>query len=181
MQNLGNENFLLAFVALTGVAVLLQAIVLLAIFVTLRKTARSIQEQVQDIRTSVLPVLDNTQALLADTRALLGRVGPRIESATTDLAEITRGLRVQTVEVQVTAQDIMQRVRKQSGRIDGMVSTVLDGVDKAAEFVAGAVSRPMRQASAVLASLKAAMESLRKPAHSTRPEHAPESDKDMFV
>jgi uncharacterized protein with FMN-binding domain len=57
--------------------------------------------------------------------------------------------------------EIMERVQRQSDRIDGMVSKFLNTVDRAGEFVADAVSTPVRQISGVLRSAKAIIESLR--------------------
>ncbi len=181
MPNLESETLLLACIALIAVAMTVQAIILLCIFIGLRRATNSIKVQLEDLRSSVLPVVGNTRDLLANMLDLFARVGPRIEAVSTDLAEITHGLRVQTAEIQSSAEEIMERVRKQTSRIDGMFSTVLDGVEKAGGFVAEVVSRPVRQISAVLASIKAVVESLRTPSKDERPAHPPATDKDMFV
>jgi ABC-type transporter Mla subunit MlaD len=153
----------------------------LGIFISLRKAASSTKGQLEELRSSIMPVVANTRDLLANMLDLFARVGPRIDAVSTDLAEITNGLRRQTTEIQVTADEIMDKVRRQSGRIDGMFSTVLDGVEKAGGFVAEAVGRPVRQISAVLASVKAVVDALRKPTGAERPAHTPAADKDMFV
>jgi methyl-accepting chemotaxis protein len=179
MPNLDNQTIQLIFVAVTALAVLMQAIILLAIFVAVRKAARSVSEQVEDLRNSVMPILDTT-------RDLINRVAPRIEDATADLAEITHGLRVQTAQMESAATEIVDRVRRQTNRLDKMFTGVLDSVDKAGAFVADAVSKPVRQISGLLASLKAIVESLRNSA--AAPPHEPHlrrdrssSDTDMFV
>jgi uncharacterized protein YoxC len=181
MPQLETETLLLAFVALAGVAMLLQAVILLAIFLSMRKASRSIKEQLDDLRSSVVPVIDDTRAVLAKTRDLLAHVAPRIEAVSADLAEITHGLRVQTAEMQSSVDEIMERVRRQSNRVDSMFSTVLDGVEKAGGFVVGALNRPVRQISAVLASIKAVVEALRAPTKEEQPAHTSATDKDMFV
>ena len=53
------------------------------------------------------------------------------------------------------------RVRRQASRLDTLMTNVLDTVDRASNFMADAVAKPMRQFSAILASVKAAIESLR--------------------
>ena len=57
MPKLDNETILLAFVAVTGLAVLLQALILLAILVSVRKAARSIKEELEDLRSAAMPVI----------------------------------------------------------------------------------------------------------------------------
>ncbi len=61
-----------------------------------------------------------------------------------------------------------------------MFTGVLDGVDRAGAYVADAVSKPVRQISGLLASLKAIVESLRNSSSAHRETHVP-NDKDMFV
>jgi methyl-accepting chemotaxis protein len=175
---LDNETIMLAFVAVTGLAVVMQTIILLAIYLNVRKAAKSIKEEAEDLRSSLMPVIFNT-------RDFCMRLAPKIESATTDLAELTHGLRVQSVEMQISAQEIMERLHRLSSRVDTMFTGALDAVDRAGNFVAEAVDRPVRQFSGMLAGVKAVIESLRA---TSREQGASASgtsraaaDKDMFV
>lgn len=182
MENLNKETIMLAFVAVTALAVLMQAIILLAILVSLRKAARSIKEQVEDLRSSVMPVIYNTREFMTRFAELYEKIAPKIEASAADLAELTQGLRVHTAQIQTSTLEVLERVRRQSSRVDGMVTSVLDAVDRAGGFIAEVVSKPVRQISGMLASIKAIVESLSKPPGDGRP--APRSasqDKDMFV
>ncbi len=154
MPNLDNQTIMLAIVAVTALAVLLQAFILLAIFLSVRKAARSLKEQVEEIRSAAMPIIYNT-------RELMTRVTPYVESTVFDVATMAHGLREQTVQVETTAKDMLERLRKQSSRVDAMLSSVLDGVDRAANFLTDAVGKPARQLKGVLASVKAVVESLR--------------------
>lgn len=178
MPNVDNQTIQLVFIAVTALAVVMQAIILLAIFVSVRKAAKAVTEQVEDLRSAVMPIIDTT-------RDLVTRVAPKVEAATSDLAEIAHGLRVQTAQMESAANEIVDRVRRQTGRLDKMFSGVLDGVDRAGAFVAEAVSRPVRQISGLLASLKAIVESLRHSSPAHHETHTPSdhtaADKDMFV
>jgi methyl-accepting chemotaxis protein len=175
MPKLDNQTILLAFAVVTGLAVLLQTFILLVISVTMRKAARSIREEIGSLRSSLMPVIYDTQELLASSRdtlvnaqdfianaqGVLTRVSPKVEEAAGDLVEITRGLRAQTTQMQSSVQEILEKVRKQSGRVDNMVTGVLDTADRAGGFVNDVVSRPVRQISSILAVVKAVIESLR--------------------
>lgn len=191
MPNLNTDSILLALVAITAFALLFQAIVLLALFFTVRKAAHSFNEQVENFRSAVSPVIYNSRDLLTrlgpkieatvDTsRELLARIGPKAEATVSDLAEIAQGLREQTAELQATAEDVMERVRRQSGRVDAMCTGILDAVDRAGGFVVDTVSRPLRQISGIIASVKAMVEVLRAPAPASRQTHS-SKDNDMFV
>ncbi len=179
MPKFDNETLMLVFVAVTGLAVLLQAVILVAIAATLGKAVRSIKEESEEFRASVMPVLENTRDLLAVSRDLFNRVAPKVESAAGDLAEITRNLRAQSADLESSTHEILARVRNQSGRLDGMLSSVLDAVDRAGNFVTDVVSRPVRQFSGIVASVKAAVETLGRRSSEGRPTHS--SDHDSFI
>jgi len=68
MQILDNQTILLAFVVVIGLAVLLQAILLLIIFITLRKSASFIREEAENLHSSLMPVLFDTRDVLASSR-----------------------------------------------------------------------------------------------------------------
>jgi len=177
LLKLDHQTILLAFVVVTGLAVSLQAIILLLIFVAVRKAANSIRDEAENLRASIMPVLfdtrdllantqgalANAQALVANTQGFVTRVGPRIEAATADIVEITARLREQTAEMQLTALEITDRVRRQSIRVDEMFSSLLDTMDYAGSFVVEAVRKPVRQVSGIMRSVRAIVESLRTP------------------
>jgi uncharacterized protein YoxC len=182
MPKFDNQTIMLAIVAVTALALLLQAFVLLGIFLTVRKAARSLKKEVKEMRAAAMPIIYNT-------RELLTRVTPNVETTLADVAEVMRGMREQTAQVEATTKDILERVRQQSNRVDAMVSSVLDAVDRAGNFLTNAVSKPARQLAALLASFKAVIESLRAPdaaRRNPRPpqdfiESFPPEDDDSFI
>lgn len=169
----------LAIFAVIALALLLQAIVLLAIFFSLRKAVKAVREQIEELRSSVQPILDNT-------RQLFIHVGPRLEEAAQDLATLTRSLRVQTSDIQASATEILERIRRQASRVESMTAAVLDAIDHVGAFMTDAVAKPMRQFSGVLASARAVVESLRASAaaapHAQPPQPARNpNDADTFI
>jgi methyl-accepting chemotaxis protein len=173
MPNLDNQAILLIIVAVTALAVLLQAIVLLAIFLVVRKATRSLKEEAEGLRSSIMPIIYNVQELL-------DRVAPQVEATVTDVAAVAHGLRVQTAELGTAAQNILERVRQQSRRVDAMLSSVLDTVDRVGGFMADTVSKPARQLAGLLASAQAIIESLRGFSSPPRRRRSAE-DEDTFI
>ena len=96
------------------------------------------------------------------------------------MSEIARSVRAQAVEFESVTIEVLDRVRKETGRIDTMFANTLDAVDKAGDYVTRAVSKPMRQISGVLASIKAIVESLSTPQPPVRGNNI-HRDEDMFV
>jgi hypothetical protein len=162
MSAFESQTIQLVIIAIAALAVVLQAVILLGIFLGLKKAARSTQEQIAELRSSIMPLID-------DSREFLTRVAPEIEATTTDVAAIVHGLRVHGAEMEATATDILGRVQHQTSRVDAMMTGVLDSVDRVGGFVAGAVNKPARQLFGILASIKAVVESLRAPAPQSRP------------
>jgi len=182
MPNVDNQTIELAFIAVAALALILQTIFVIVLVSTISKAARSTLDELENLRSSVMPIIYNTREVVA-------RVAPRIEEAADELAALTRSLRAQTGDVQLAATEIIGRAQRVAGRVDEMASTVLDSVERAAEFVTGTVAKPVRQASGILASIKAIVESLRTAEYSSHSQ-APmgrgpidhrAGDKDMFV
>src|SRR5579863_10372187 len=107
------QTILIVFVALTGVAVLLQAFVLLAIYLSLKKTAKSVSDVTDDFKESVLP-------LVHSTRELMERLSPQIVTVSQGLTDLTETLHKETKGVRVSVSEIMERVNRQTKRLDGM-------------------------------------------------------------
>lgn len=171
MPNLDQQTLLLAFIGVTAAAVLLQSFVLLALWLTVRKATRSFNEQIEDLRSSITPIVDQT-------RELVTFVKPRIEELVEQFGTLAQNLQAQTADVQQSAQDILNRLQRQVIRIDAMCTSVLDTVDRAGSFVADTVSKPVRQLSGILSSVRAVVESLRNGNQSERPVS---NDKDGFI
>jgi uncharacterized protein YoxC len=184
---MNNETIQLACIALIALGVLVQTILLLAMFFGMGKGLLALKEQVEEMKSSVMPTVEKTQALLEKTskfvdrtNAFVERLSPKVESTATDVAAFVSGVRKQAADVEFAMSEILQKVEKQSNRIDNMFSGTLDAVDKASSFVTHTVGKPVRQLSGLMAGVKAAVESLRT---NGRPMHdrSNQDDKDMFV
>ncbi len=174
---INNQTLQLLLVALIALAMAVQAIVLMVAVAAMRKATKSMADKIEEFRSSVVPLVDKT-------RDLVTRVAPRIEGTVDDLAVLTSALRRQTSDVQAAADDIVSRARRQASRIDQLLTNVLDALERAGVFMADTVQKPMRQVTALMASAKAVVESLRNsspaPASRSQSGQGP-GDSDMFV
>ena len=171
---MNNETiWLIVFVGLTAFALLVQAIVMAAAFFVVRKTIKNLQGQIDDVRATAMPILNKTK----DT---LDKVRPRIESIADDMADLASRARDQGVRAQSTASDILDRVHRQTSRIDTILTNTIDGVEHASNVVSGSFARPARKVGAFLAAAKAFLSVMRT---GRRPGEQPEvvADQDMFV
>jgi hypothetical protein len=164
------ETILLGvFVAFTGVAVALQAAVLFAIFLSLKKTAKSALEATDDFKATVLP-------LVAETRVLVERITPQIITISADLAELTELLKRESRGVSISASEIMQRVNRQTERLDAMLTVGLNSVERAGAVVETAIAAPVRQANGIVAAIKAMISTYQATDPKSTPKSAPISD-----
>jgi hypothetical protein len=177
MANVSNETLTTIFIIATAVAVIIQAAILLALFIVVRTSVKKIHSEVEAIRTTAQPILDHTKDFVRG-------VTPKLDMVADDMVEMARGLRKQSMEFQASASDILERLHRQTGRMDTMVSGALDTVDRASTVVNDAVSVPLKHLSGWAAFAKAAVESFR----SNGPKQPPNSqsthsaaDKDLFV
>jgi uncharacterized protein YoxC len=171
---MNNESTLLVvFVGITGLALVVQAIVMLVAFLTVRKTIVSLQSDVQELRTTAMPIL-------ARTRETLDRVAPKIESVATDVADLAHRLKEQSIEFEAVAAEILERVHRQTSRVDNMFTGMVDGVEQASNLVVDSVTKPVRRITAMLAGAKAFFTVL---ATGRRPDQRVDvvADQDMFV
>jgi ABC-type transporter Mla subunit MlaD len=161
MANLDLQTTQLIIVAAVALSMLVQALVLLATFIVARKMIMKLQNDLDETRAKVMGLIDKVQPLVEKTREFLEHTTPKIEGAVADIAVVTQKLRAESDDVQAAASDLIERARRQGARMDSMMTKTLDTVDRAASFMTDTVAKPMRQLSAVLASAKAVVETLR--------------------
>lgn len=172
-MNYNSETFwLMIFVGLTAVALLGQFIVMLAAFFMVRKSIKTVQDEVSDVRSTVMPMLNRSKELLE-------KVAPKLESVAADVADMAQSAREQTAHIRFTADEILARVYRQTSRVDNMMTNVADGMEHAGTVVADSVTKPVRQVSAMLAAAKAFLGVLATGRR--RDQRDVVTDQDMFV
>jgi hypothetical protein len=164
---------LTVFVAMTAAAVVIQAGILFAIFLALRKTSGRLEALVEDVHTKVLPTAELAHAMMAELR-------PKIETAVTNVSEATTVLRAQLQRVDATLSDVIDRTRLQVIRADDLVSRSLDRVEETTEMVHKTVVTPIRRLAGVIHGLTVGLEYLTGGRRHRR-ERAPVPQDEMFI
>lgn len=165
------QSVLIIFTAVTSVGVLLQALVLLAMFLGLRETQKKVTEVLTKINEHLVPAL-------ASSRSLLEEISPKVKIITTNLVETTTTIRAEVAHLSSTASEVADRSRAQAARVDGMVSETLDTVAHAAKTVENGIAAPIRQLHGVLNGVRAGLEVLRGKGRSS---NYSGGDEDLFV
>jgi hypothetical protein len=166
------ENLLIIFIVVIGIAVVLQAGVLIAMFTSVKKTAERVNDLGADLQKRLAPILDSSQAILIDNR-------PKIYEITDNLVETSMVLRDQSSRLQVTMNDVLDRTRLQVIRADELATRTMDRVEDTTELVHETVIAPIKQVSALVAGLTAGFSTFFG-GRTRQPERTPE-DEEMFI
>jgi ABC-type transporter Mla subunit MlaD len=192
MLNVNTE--LLLILAGVTIAVLMQAGVLLGMFLVMRKAVQTANEAADEYRGKLAPLVENAGRLITtgnnlvtSAQAVIDHLRPHLESAATELENMTRDIRAQVNQLQNSVDEVAQKARHQVDRVDSMATSVLNGVDRFGTFLNDAVNVPIRQVNGVVAAARAIVDTLRSPAPARpRPRPVPhpshvDDDKDLFV
>ena len=123
------------FVALTAIAVTLQACILVAIFLSVARVEK-------------------------DTRKLRKTLDERVGPILDDVEQVAAGLRSQVDKFDRITDVMDGRLRVQISRLDSLITDALDKVEGAGDAIGDNVAGPMREAAAVLQGVRAALASL---------------------
>lgn len=139
------------FIAVTSVAVVIQAAILVAMYVAVRQTSARTEALVSEVRGKVLPTLDLANSMLTDLR-------PKLENIANNFSESSAMARNQMARLDATMSDLLDRARLQVIRADELVGHALDRVEETGDLVSKTVVSPVRQVSGLLQGLTAGLE-----------------------
>jgi methyl-accepting chemotaxis protein len=141
-----NETVLTAFVIATCLAVIIQAGILLGMFISMKKTSERMEALAKRVEEKALPVLESTRMILEDT-------APKLKEITANLAEVSGTIKTQVNRMDATFNDAVDRTRLQVIRVDELVSRTIDKVEETTEMVQHTVLAPMKQLTGVIQGL----------------------------
>src|SRR5258708_25481198 len=132
------ESWMPYFVIVVGIAVTLQAIVLIALFVQLRRTAARVEQTIAELNQRIGPILARVQFLVDD-------VSPRLAGIVADASELTRMARSQAQKVDRILSETLERLRLQLIHIDQILTGAMETVEEAGTRLRETVSGPPLQ------------------------------------
>lgn len=143
-------DYLPIFIAVTAAAVVLQALILAAMYLALRKVSARVESLAGEVSSKVLPTAAMAQAMMTELR-------PKIEAAVSNISETTSLARGQLERMDATLNDIIDRTRLQIIRADELVGRTLDRVEETTEMVHKTVISPVRQLSGIMHGVTAGL------------------------
>ena len=170
------QSWMPYFVIVIGVAVVVQAVVLIALFLQLRRTAARIEEVVTDLNTRFAPIISRLQILVEDT-------APRIAGIVADAAELTHLARGQAQKVDRILAETLERVRMQLIHIDQIVTGAMESVEEAGSRLKETIWGPVVKATALIRGVQAGLEFFRtaRRGGDSVDQPAEQQDEGMFI
>jgi hypothetical protein len=141
------------FIAITGAAVMLQAGILLAMYLAMRQSGARVEAIAEEFKKKVLPAVEQAETFLAEVR-------PKLQIIADNLQESTTVLRAQVERVDATVHDTVDRARLQIIRADELLSRTLDRVEQTSDMVHQTVISPVRQLSGIMQGITVGLEFL---------------------
>ena len=146
-----DDNLLRIFIAVTTFAVVIQAGILVGLYLAVRRSTAKMETLATEFSSKALPTIETAQNMLVELR-------PKIEVLTANLSESTTVLRNQINRVDATVSDILDRTRLQVIRADKLLNRTMDRVEETSEVVHKTVVSPLRQVSGFMTALTTGLE-----------------------
>jgi signal transduction histidine kinase len=169
------QSWLPFFVIVASVSIILQTLILAAMFFQFRRQGRRVEQIAEELRTRVMPILGRVQALVEDAQ-------PKISSMLSDATEITRVARTQVQRVDRVMVEAVDRLRLQLVHADQILTGTLETIEDTGAKLRKTLWGPIQSASAVVRGIQVGLEFFRG-MRMRRPPESPveQPDESLFI
>ena len=171
-------NWIAVSSVVTALALLVQLIILIALFFELRKTTEKVNALTTDLRTRIGPILTRVQILLDDTQ-------PKISSMVSDAAHVVYLARGQAQKVDRVFTEAADRLRGQLVHMDRILTGTLETLEDAGSQFKRGFWRPVQKASALIQGIKVGIDLLRSrrggSSRSSSADDRLETEEELFI
>ena len=141
-----DDTLLKLFIAVTTIAVVVQAGILVGLYLSLRKSSAKIEVLASEVLNSALPAMETVLGMMVELR-------PKIEAMTVNISESSALVRNQLGRIDATLTDALDRTRLQVIRADELLNRTMDRVEETSEVVHKTVLSPLRQVNGLMAAI----------------------------
>jgi hypothetical protein len=146
-------DYLPIFIACTAAAVVIQAGILVAMYLAVRQSAARMEALATEVRTKILPAAEIAHSMLLEFR-------PHLQTLVTNVSESSILVRAQIERLDATVNDAIDRTRLQVIRADELLNRTLDRVESTTDMVHKTVVSPVRQLSGLVQGITSGLEFL---------------------
>jgi len=169
-------QFWVAFFSIVAaIALVVQVVILTALFFQLRRTTDNINKLVTDMHSRIGPIITRTQILLEDTQ-------PKISTMVSDPAHIVYLARGQAQKVDRVMTDAADRLRGQLLHADRILTGTLEAVEDTGAKFRQNFWKPVQKVSALVQGIKVGLDLLRSRRPAPRPDEPLEQqEEELFI
>jgi hypothetical protein len=169
-----NSNLLTVFIAVTSVAIVLQMLILLGMYLKVKRVTDQAESIALDYHRRAVPLIENARDILAD-------VTPKMKELSSNLTEASATLKKQAEFLGDTAIEIAVRARNKVVQADDMVTRALERVEKTTGAVQNSVLSPVRRVNGILQAISVGVGALLNQKRDSRNNDRRTNDEGMFV
>src|SRR5436305_14777895 len=138
-----NSNLLTVFIAIASVAVVLQMLILLGLYLSVKRTTTRVESIALDFQRRATPIMENARDVLADAT-------PKVKEITSNLTEVSATLKRQATTSGDTAAEMAVRAKNKVAQAGEMVTRTLERVEKTTGAVQNSVLFAVRRVDGIL-------------------------------
>jgi ElaB/YqjD/DUF883 family membrane-anchored ribosome-binding protein len=153
-----NDNLLTIFIAVTMAAILVQAGILIGLYLAVRKSTAKMEALAAEVQNKALPTMDTVRSTMETVQNLLAELRPKIDVISTNLSESSSLVRTQLGRIDATLTDALDRTRLQVIRADELLNRTMDKVEETSEVVHQTVISPLRQVNGLMNAIATGFE-----------------------
>jgi len=166
-------DYLPIFIAITAAAVVIQAGILVAMYLAVRQSSARMELLAAEVRAKLMPAAEIMHSMLVEFR-------PHLETLVSNVSESSTLVRNQMERLDATVSDVIDRTRLQVIRADELVNRTLDRVESTTDMVHKTVVSPVRQFSGLIQGITTGLEFLIGSRRRSR-NGAPVPQDEMFI
>jgi len=146
-----DDTLLKVFITVTTFAVVVQAGILVGLYLSVRKSSAKIEAVAGEVLNSALPAMESVLGMMVELR-------PKIEALTDNISESSTLVRNQLGRIDATLADALDRTRLQVIRADELLNRTMDRVEETSEVVHKTVLSPLRQVNGLMSAISTGVE-----------------------
>jgi len=164
------------FIIVACVAIVLQTILLAAMYFMVNRQARRFQQIAEEFQGRVTPILGRIQMMIEDAQ-------PKISSVMSDAVEITHLARTQVQRVDRVMVEAIDRLRMQLVHADQMLTGALETIEDTGSKLRKTLWAPIQSATAMVRGVQVGLEFFRGMRRPPRRGESPteQPDESLFI
>jgi uncharacterized protein YoxC len=144
-------HLFLIFTGAVVFSVVVQAAVFVGLFLTVRRATMKLLGIATQLSEKAGPIVEQVGGIVKDAE-------PKIRTIASQVVEISTAVRDQTIHVNETVDEVVNKTQAQADKVDEMVSAVLGGLSNAGSAVQAGVLKPARKVGGILQGLRVGVE-----------------------